>query len=134
MSFKGDLEKFEVGSIGDAQLFIRRAALEIYRGVVLKSPVDTGRFRANWNVSLGVNDYSTTTYTSAKGPVDETELAKANAVLKMLTGDGSAFISNGLPYAARLETGYSNQAPFGMVDVTLVEFNNFIGKQIATQI
>ena len=37
-------------------------------------------------------------------------------------------ITNSLPYAIRVENGYSTQAPAGMVKVTVVQFQNFIAK------
>jgi hypothetical protein len=101
---------------------VRKATFEVYRSVVLRSPIDTGRFRANWNVSFAVPDYSTTLATNEGRGV--TEAAKA---LRMPIG-GITYLSNGLPYAKRLEYGWSKQAPAGMVRLAAAEFSRFIAR------
>ena len=39
-----------------APLFVRKIALDLLRKITMKSPVDTGRFRANWMTGIGVAD------------------------------------------------------------------------------
>jgi hypothetical protein len=80
-----------------------------------------GRFRANWNVSYGSPDGSITKSTE-KGRVVQ-EAAKA---LTLPVG-GVIYMTNGLPYAHRLEyEGWSKQAPAGMVRVSAVEFSTHV--------
>ena len=102
-------------------------AFALYSSIVKKTPVDTGRARANWNVSVGSPDLSTTEDTR-KTPKLKDKMPDPN-------GDESIFISNNLPYITKLEyggypnppkkgsgktvNGYSKQAPEGMVGVTL---------------
>lgn len=103
---------------------VRKSTFDLFRSVTLKSPVDTGRFRANWNVSQGSPDYTITASTNA-GRVNA-EVGKA----ARLPAGGVVFLSNGLPYARRLEYGYSKQAPQGMVRVSVVEYRNFVERAI----
>lgn len=135
MSFTEELQQFAIDSIGSAEEFIRKSALEIYVGVTVASPVDTGRFKGNWNVSIGAKNYSIN-QNAKSSPYGSgaTDIAAVNAQVRVFKGDGSIFISNGLPYSARLETGYSKQAPVGMVDVTLIDYKARLAKQIAKQI
>lgn len=100
----------------------RNVTDRVFRGVALRSPVDTGRFRANWNVSRDVPDYATTEATDQDRMF--TEIAKAKA---MPVG-GVVWMSNGLPYARRLEEGYSKQAPTGMVATTVAEFTQTVAE------
>ena len=102
-------------------------AFALYSSIVKKTPVDTGRARANWNVSVGAPDLSTTEDTR-KTPKPKDKMPDPN-------GDESIFISNNLPYIGVLEyggfpnppdkdggktvNGFSKQAPEGMVGVTL---------------
>jgi hypothetical protein len=80
-----------------------------------------GRFRANWNVSQGTPDTSTTESTQ-KGR----GLAEAARALELAAG-GVVYLSNGLPYARRLEyEGWSTQAPMGMVRLSVAEFDDFV--------
>lgn len=103
----------------------RSATVQLYRSVVLLSPIDMGRFRANWNVSFGAPDYSTTLSTDeARG------LREADKALRMPVG-GVVYLSNGLPYARRLEHGWSRQAPSGMVKLSIVRFHRLVQKAAA---
>jgi hypothetical protein len=135
-NFAFDLKVFEKAAIGNSEEFIRKAAIEIYARVTIKSPVDTGRFKGNWNVSFGTQNYSiNTNATSSPYRAVADDIEEIGARLDSFFGDGSIFISNGLPYAARLETGtWSKQAPQGMVEITLTEYRAFIAKQIGKSI
>ena len=114
------IDKLVEKAKGDLDTVVRGVTLRVFRSVVLRSPVDTGRFRANWNVSYGAPDYTTTPRTDeARG------VAEAQKALTLAVG-GVVFISNGLPYARRLEYGWSKQAPYGMVRLTVAGFKNMV--------
>jgi hypothetical protein len=103
----------------------RKATLDVFRNVSLRSPVDTGRFRANWNVSFGAPNYATTESKNANR--GKSEEAKA---LTLPIG-GVTYMSNGLPYASRLEyDSYSKQAPAGMVRITAREFSIYVQRAL----
>lgn len=109
-----------MGDGGDAEQAVRRIVLEVWGRIIVRSPVDTGRFRANWIYSVnatvgGVVQVSGTTEAPA-APAEPPTLP-AGQVLERVH-----FIQNNLPYARRLEDGYSSQAPTGMVALTLREF------------
>ena len=109
----------------DIDLVARKATADVFRSVVLKSPVKTGRFRANWNVSSGAADASTTA--SIDQGRGQAEAAKALTI----PAGGVAYITNGLPYAAKLENGSSKQAPAGMVRLSAMEFAQHVQKALA---
>lgn len=84
-----------------------------------------GRFRANWNFSYDVPDGSFTDSTSkARGMQEASKAATMNI-------GGVAYLSNGLPYAKRLEfDAWSKQAPAGMVRVSAMEFDDHLRKAL----
>ena len=86
-------------------------------GVVEKSPVDTGHFQNNWLVSIGGADGQIVPL-----PGDFSG-ENASTLASYMAGEGfpEIVIQNNLPYAARLEDGYSSQAPSGMVALTVAE-------------
>lgn len=106
---------------GDVELVVRKITFQAFSRVVEKSPVDTGRFRANWNVSLGAPDYTFTTSTNQARGMEEAQKA-----LTLPVG-GVTAISNGLPYAGELERGSSKQAPMGMIRLTALEISQKLG-------
>ncbi|WP_050980187.1 HK97 gp10 family phage protein [Sinorhizobium sojae] len=103
------------------QQVVQKVALQALRGVVMKSPVDTGRFRGNWTVSVDAKDTSITDATDKGG--GET-IAKGAALIAALPPYRTVWISNNLPYARRLETGWSKQAPAGVVALTIAEIES----------
>ena len=125
----------------DLDTVVRKSTLEVFKGVVLKTPVDTGRARGNWNVAAGAADTSTTpTANQARGM---TEVAKAASI----AAGGIVYLANSLPYIRVLEYGqypnppkggkgktaggYSRQAPQGMVRLTAIEFDSYVRRVLA---
>lgn len=123
-NFALDLRKF-ADSIPEEMVkpVVQRFALQALNGVVMKSPVDTGRFRGNWNVSVGRIDYSVSAEIDKSGGAT---IAKGSAVIDAAKGDQAIFISNNLQYATALENGHSKQAPIGMVAVTFAELESML--------
>lgn len=101
---------------------VRGTLIGMTSKIIERSPVDTGRFRANWQLSIGhpaVTDVSSNDKSGAR--------AKRNAAQTINTTKiGRVFyLTNNLPYAEMLEFGWSKQAPYGMVRRTLAEYAKF---------
>jgi len=102
-----------------------RTALDLMNRIVLKTPVDTGRARGNWQLTQRSPAEDMVPETSAKVSSSETP---PSAILKEAeqTASGAQlgddiWISNNLPYIEALEEGHSQQAPHGMVALSLAE-------------
>lgn len=105
---------------------MRATGIEATRRIVLRTPVDTGRARANWNPSKDVVDDSTKSVIEVD-PSGNASVTAARSVVKdcdFFAGD-VFYVSNGLPYIRALENGTSKQAPAGMVSVTMGEIRVF---------
>ena len=87
---------------------MRSAGLDFLRLITFSSPVDTGRFRSNWNVGFNSPDNSTN-----DGVNFSAVLAKNENEVKVspLNVSGVIWFSNNLPYAVPLNNGTSKQAP-----------------------
>lgn len=127
-------DKFRAGmknTIAKAQatpaIFMKELLVELSNRVIMKSPVDTGRFRANWNVGNGSIDYATSESTDKQG---NTALKNSLEINSIKINGQTIYITNSLPYAYRLEyEGWSKvKAPAGMVRVTLAELNSITNK------
>lgn len=95
----------------------RAAGLELGRRLILKTPRDTGRASQNWNASTDSPDTRTHERTD-----EGTALAEGGPIVASFKLSKQAlYWTNGLPYAERLENGYSRQAPRGMIAVTVEE-------------
>jgi hypothetical protein len=114
----------------NAELVAKKIIIELFSRVIQKSPVDTGRFRANWNCSIGSPDLSTSKETdnSSRGKPSTDKME--DDVLKFDISDRSVFLTNNLDYAETLEYGRDNgkpgsiQAPQGMVRISIIEMQH----------
>ena len=86
--------------------------------IIKRSPVDTGRFRNNWQASTGTPE---TTQKTGAIRSEEQVVAEARAAVNKLEMGQDFYLSNNLPYAYRLEYGWSKQAPSGMLRVSIAE-------------
>jgi hypothetical protein len=114
-SFNVDLNKFAKSMNIELETVVRKLAFEVYKGVTQKTPVDTGRAKANWMLGYGsINSTITnnTTFTLVQPPKG--------------SGKRPIYITNNLPYISKLENGSSKQAPNGMVNLTMNEVQRSI--------
>lgn len=124
----------------DLDTVVRKSTVQVFDAVVKKTPVDTGRARANWNVSRGAPDSTATASTNQARAATEVQKALAEPA------GGVVYLANGLPYARVLEYGeypnppkggkgktaggFSRQAPAGMVRISAVEFSDYVQRVV----
>lgn len=106
---------------------IRGTLLDMTRRVIFRTPVKTGRARGNWQATI--NNPATGPVTGVDTAGNST-LAEAAPITEVAPGN-VYYLTNNLPYAERLEFGWSQQAPSGMVRITLSELDRSIREQIA---
>lgn len=111
----------EAGEI--ALQFQKRLALEGLRRVVQRTPVDTGRARGGWQVAAIAND-------AAGGDPDPSGSSTVSAGLSIIDAItipfGTIVIFNNVEYIVFLEEGSSQQAPQGMVALTIAELEQIV--------
>jgi len=103
----------------------RMIGIEVLKRVILKTPVDTGRARGNWFVSIGA---ASDAADGAEDKSGQRSINAGSAVITGLTKAQSIYLVNNLPYIGALENGHSSQAPVGMVAVTIAEIEAFFAK------
>lgn len=123
-----------------AEIVIKKTAFNILESLDYRSPVGDptlwqysapagytgGQFRANWNISINSIDTSITASTDNQGNLKRGNDSIANYKI----GD-KVYITNAMPYAYRLEYGWSSQAPAGMVRITSIELEQYVRNQAA---
>jgi hypothetical protein len=122
----------------------RAVSTKLFTAIIKDSPVLSGRFRTNWITSSGVARDTTLHMTSEpsrdrRGQVLATFDPGGNDALDQMreTVDkhkwknaNPVFFANNLPYAERLEYGYSKKAPQGMVRKNIARFNTLIEVEV----
>lgn len=128
MSFTLDVANFVKKAKKNPETVMRQVSIKLFTAIIKGSPVDTGRFRMNWQIS---------NYVPAEGIIDAVDKTGNNATgrvenFALSSGEWQTFtLTNNLPYAERLEYGYSNQAPSGMVRVNVARFNTLLAQEAA---
>lgn len=125
-----DVSKWVRKAKGNTSAVVRKIVFDLGARVIMRTPVDTGRARANWMFSLGTPNRSTTdsvdtkTATNASGV--GSSVAKDNLSHALSNYDPFKnpiiYFTNSVPYIGRLEYGSSKQAPEGMIRLTVAEF------------
>ena len=112
MSFNGDIKRFNEKTDKAMLNVFRGTALGLFAKVIQRTPVDTGRLRGNWFANLN----------SPSKQMDGSGEGYEGVTFRAALGD-SIYLVNNLPYAKVIEDGnHSQQAPKGMVKVTVAEY------------
>ena len=109
-----------------AEAVYRESMFEIATRIIFRSPKDTGLFINNW---LSSYEYDKSTHNIE----DESGSKSFGTLTKKYSGltlDRSFYFMNSLPYAERLEDGWSQQAADGMVKRSLAEFDSIVQETI----
>jgi len=138
MTFSAELGQFKVSATAKTDAYVRAVTQSLFNSIVLSSPVDTGRFRGNWQISMSA---------PVTSEVDRLDPSGATVMAEIAAGigpaGGKAYLTNNLPYAEVIEfggypdpvkqgswvkgkgwviksiAGFSKQAPAGMVRVNM---------------
>ena len=137
--FAKDIAKFCRKLEVAPSVVVKRIISTIAENVVDRSPVDTGKFKANWHYTHGSVSTDTTEDVDPSG--EETKARMLAAIAEAPAG-GKHNITNALPYAAVIEYGlypnppknptgktvggYSTQAPAGVVRITVLELQTHV--------
>ena len=127
MSFASNLNKLCERAKDKAHIVVRKTAFELQGMMIDMSPVDTGRFRSNWAVGLGAINTSTD---AAPDKTGDSAKGRAQAALQGWKPGQTIYLSNSLPYALRLERGWSQQAPYGMVRLTMQIYGDALAEAV----
>jgi hypothetical protein len=133
MSFAADVSKWCRETVPEQhKRVVRRVVAEIANRAVMRSPVGNpsewespappgyagGRFRGNWQYGFG------SAPTGTIDAIDPSGSATLSGIISSVANNqGVHWIANNLPYAQRIEGGWSKtQAPFGIVGLIELEF------------
>lgn len=129
MSLASDLRRFAQRSNQKMETVIKSSLIRVGSSIVVKSPVDTGRFKNNWLSAYGTINTTVTQSVDPSGSAAIGRLTEKAAGVKV----GETFyFTNSLPYAERLEyEGWSEQAKAGMVRVSVASWESIVAEEVA---
>ena len=124
MSFSGDISKFANKTEAIATIIFKKVSFDMYSNIIKRTPVDTGRAKGNWQMSVKSppSQILEDTDQSTLGTASSKNLSEGSRVSNRAKLGDRLFIINNLPYIEKLEKGNSRQAPSGMVRLETMEF------------
>lgn len=124
----------------DIDNVLQTVVLLIGQSVVTLSPVDTGTFKGNWQLSIGETIDNSLI---RQDPTGEQTLNDIASKVTQFTAGQVAYIQNHVLYGNDLEyglyngptqkvtdEGFSRQAPAGMVRVTAARFSQIVDQAV----
>jgi hypothetical protein len=140
--FALQLQKFAQKTGEKADLAVGRIVIGVAAELDRRSPVGDssywqhpapkgyvgGRFRGNWQLGVGVVPAGET------GAVDTTGAETQGRIIAAVPEKASGlvyYLVNNVPYARRIEDGWSRQAPQGLVGLTTIMFQRIVDEAVA---
>ena len=108
MGFADEVRRGHENARERIMLAVQKITIDAVSEIIQRSPVDTGRFRGNWQTQIGSINYATN---DGLDPSGQNAQREAEFVISGFEEGQVLYFSNSLPYARRLEYGYSLQAP-----------------------
>jgi hypothetical protein len=140
MSFALDVSKFVEKTKRNNETVMRSVAFKLFSAIIKASPVDTGRFRMNWQTA-GATPRSG--LVAGEDKTGAAAIASAETFITNTQAWEEFTLANNLPYANVIEFGgypgsgpntvggYSKQAPQGVVRINVVRFQQLIDEEAA---
>lgn len=129
--FELDISRWVEKAKGNLDAVVRKVELDVSTSVILGTPVDTGRARANWFAS----------FSAPSGQVSDRVDPSGGASIDRVRGAVSTgkaghvfYLTNNLPYILRLEQGWSKQAPAGMVMLTVRRYQAIVAGAVGASV
>jgi hypothetical protein len=132
VSFSANIFSFGKRTTERVDQLRRGVTLKLFSAVILDTPVDSGRARANWRVSVGKADLKA--LPELYDESGQATIAEVGAAVESTKGQGDVTVclANNLPYIARLEfDGWSSQAPEGMMRKNVTRFVRLLKEEAA---
>ena len=107
---------------------VKETVRDLGNQMIDNSPVKSGQFKNNWKGSVGAIDTDASAEADTSGAVSK---ASIEAALENWKPGETVFVSNSLPYARRIETGWSGAAPAGVVAVTMASAEQAVKRAVA---
>lgn len=113
MSVASDIQKVQVHLASNMVQVLTLLLAEVDAQLKIASPVLSGRFRASMTIGVGQIDTSVAPEVPPGGSI-----AMPEPRIPAITIGATYYHANSLPYARRIEYGWSNKAPAGVFRIT----------------
>jgi hypothetical protein len=137
-SFGADLARFARKSEATVDETFRSIYIELFTSVISDTPVDQGRARGSWQITIGEPAIGQSRHLDKTGPVGSPSAKNSGAAVAAVLNTQAelgdvVWLTSNLPYIEPLEYGHSQrQAPKGMVRKNMARIQQIV-KESATK-
>jgi len=121
--------KIAANNKGRMKKIAKQAYVVTVQKVSRRTPVSSGLFKNNWFTALNAPSQQTTQRIGGTFGDPQSNAADDAIGIQFDIGE-TLFLTNSLPYADRLEYGWSDQAPQGMVRISAGEWTQTVNTVI----
>lgn len=125
MTVAQDIQKIQLHLTQNMTQVLVLLMAEVDAQLKIKSPVLHGRLRASWTIGVGQID------PTVAPEVTSGVIATPEPRIPAISMGQTVYHANSLPYARRIEYGWSKKAPAGMVRVTAAEVPGIVQALVA---
>ena len=126
--FEADLQAFARAVGQSLDKTVRAITIEWFSSTVLSTPVDTGRLRGNWQLTIGAPASSISATLDPTGSITQGNIVRGVGGMGKVT-----YLTNNLDYASKIEYGGSRtKAPRGMVRINFARIKGIINRTVAS--
>ena len=128
MSFELDISKYIAKTKSNLETGVRNTIFQIATKLDERSPVDSGHYRLNNQYGFG------TPPSNIIEGVDPTGIEALTIIQEKMNASppfGVHYLANNVPYAQRIEEGWSGKAPLGVYELTSVEMESIMKEEMA---
>lgn len=124
---KGASKKIELFYRSKIEAAIKIALTECLRQLTISTPVDTGRARWGWFVTVGVPS----TEIPPEGQYSIPDVASRTNIT--VSADSTSYITNNVPYIVELNDGSSKQQPARFVERSAASAQNAVMRYLKSK-
>lgn len=107
---------------------VREVALFVAEDLIPATPILTGQARRNWQTAINAPAVSILPEPATPSDGEAESMATCRSVVNGLRTGQAVHITNNVPYIVKLNSGYSQQAPSGFVQSTVLRSIQRIGR------
>jgi len=124
-SFELQMKEFENMTTEKSELLFKKVCFDLSNSIIMDTAVLSGAARGNWQPDVNSIQNDVLEIDDKSGNATVSKVASQTNNLKI----GQYFtLTNNLPYILRLEYGWSNKSPQGMIGINVMRFQNFVNQ------
>jgi len=122
-------DRFKIHTLQQLDQVARKSVLEVFKGIIMDTPVKSGRARGNWQGTIGAPASGELEVEDPSGSKTISAMQAQVLAWKAITGV-SILLTNNVPYIGRLNGGSSTQTPARFVERNVMRVGGIVQEAV----